>query len=94
MMYVLAILGIGFAAYGAFDKTRAGTDPARAIIDAVLFAGLFAGIISAGSSCLSGEGLLVFADFALTLFALSFTAALLGAFLGHLKPRREPLPHW
>ncbi len=93
-MAIIATLVICLAGYVAFTKTRSGADVVGSIVEATLLAALFSAMLGGVACWLSGGWMSDFADFPLTMTALSFTFALLGALVGSLKPRREPLPHW
>jgi len=93
-MHALALFVIGLSGYGAFTKTREGADPARSIGEAMLMAVMVTVVISGGTLWLSGLATADVAEIALTVVALSFAAALSGALIAGLKPRREPVPHW
>jgi hypothetical protein len=93
-MQAIAILVVGLAGYVAYAKMREGTDGLRSIGEATCVAALLDIMVSGVSSWLSGRAIVECAEFALSLLALSLTAALVGAFIAGLKPRQEPIPHW
>jgi hypothetical protein len=93
-MNALWLLIVCATAYFAFARIHEGADPLRAISEALLASLLFNGLLTAGAAWLSAPALNDLFEFALTLLAASLSAALAGAFLGGLKPRREPIAYW
>jgi hypothetical protein len=51
-------------------------------------------VLSGATLWLSGAAPADIAEIALGVVALSFAAALVGAFSAGLRPRREPVPYW
>jgi hypothetical protein len=92
-MFALALLVIGLSGYTAFAKTREGADPARSVGEATLAAAMITMVLSGATLWLSGAAPADIAEIALVV-ALSFAAALVGAFSAGLRPRREPVPYW
>ncbi len=93
-MFALALLVIGLSGYVAFAKTREGADPARSVGEAMLAAAMITVVLSGATLWLSGAAPADIAEIALGVVALSFAAALVGAFSAGLRPRREPVPYW
>jgi hypothetical protein len=93
-MQAIGMLVVGLAGYVAYAKMREGTDGLRSIGEATCVATLLDIMVSGLSSWLSGRAIVECAEFAVSVLALSFTAALVGAFIASLKPRQEPIPHW